>query len=744
MKHSFTSHRIVIALCSAALALMSCRKPETDPSRGSEPVGIIAPELMTNQMGRLPGPVYQSQARSPIRWQPWTRETLERARAARRLLFCVIAMPQHPGFNDVLDALSSDPEQVRKIHDHYVPVLIDGDASREMSILISDLCAEINQPVQLPLFLWLTHEANPVAWIPVSTGEPSAIIDLFQQSHTMVSQMWQDAPDYVINNSRADNENRRARIEQRKNIHVMSEQPAADLLRSLRQLTSLYDPVSRSIDETGGLFPTSVLELLAVASAHPGLPDDLRERCLATTRDLTHDLVSSAMFDPIDGGVFSSRRANSWALPQFVKHCAMQARVATALLEIYNATGDERARDKALGLIEFAEQKYRTADGLFAVGFMKPTLPDVWMWSLEDIQDALPPEDAGWWIKATGMKGLGNLPSELDPQREYFRANTLSMAVSRAEIADSLGLTLEEFTPRFEAARDRLLAVRDERIGRNHPPDDTPHAYPTLRMVSAYAAAFCATGDESYREKAVALLQRARDAFSDGPYLRVFATETPPSLGAGRNFLYALAMQAVLDVAAITSDESWLVWSEDLATIAAELFTGEDLLKECPDDAMLIDLPITDLMMLFDDSSAGLVSMAECRLAEIGRPLVTSFSKLATPLPVYTKDRPVLHTDLLLATLARHYSVTAIYGKDLAPEMKLAIERLPMRQVQRRPALAGEEVPAGSVKLRFGNNGHTLMVRTPDALRRAVTPPDAESADLPVTDDNLETPVSES
>jgi hypothetical protein len=191
----------------------------------------------------------------------------------------------------------------------------------------------------------------------------------------------------------------------------------------------------------------------------------------------------------------------------------------------------------------------------------------------------------------------------------------------------------------------------------------------------------------------------------------------------------------VLDVAAITSEEQWLVWAEDLATTAAELFTGDEFLKECPDDAKIIDLPVTDLVMLFDDSTAGLVSMAECRLAELGRPLVPSFSQLATPMPTYALDRPVLHTDLLLATVARHYKITALYGADLTPEMKLAVERLPMRIVQRRPAKPEEQVPAGSVKLLFGEDERAVMVSSPAALGQAILPPDGKSVSLPAAGD---------
>jgi uncharacterized protein YyaL (SSP411 family) len=700
---------------------VSCRKERAVDPRDKAPVGTMAPELLTNQLGNYPGAVYRGQALSPIRWQAWTGETMEHARVARRLVFAVIAVPQQPGFQSVLSALARDSVAVQDINDHYVPVLIDGDAAREMSILTSDLCVEIGRPLSLPLFLWMTHEGNPVAWIPVMESEPTAVRDLFNQSHSMVAQMWREDPDYVLSNSRLDNENRRARIKQRKVVKVMSEQPALDLVLCLRQLASLYDPYSRTFDETGGLFPSSSLELLASAAVHPGLPEDARERCMSTTRDLLEDLLSSAMFDPLDGGVFAARRTTSWALPVFNRDCPTQGRVAVSLLAAHHATGNPRALEIALGVIAFAEKAHRTKEGLFSVGLSPETDPNKWMWSVEEVRKILAPQDAEWWIKATGMEGLGNLPSEVDPRREHFRANTLSMKQSVSDLASELSMPAEIFTQRFKSVRAKLLAVREDRLGKTLR-DECAHAPATLRMVSAYAAAFAATGDESYREKAVSLLQLARESFAVGPALRVFATDAPATVGAGRAFLYALAMQAIIDVAAITSDDQWLVWSEDLATTAAEWFTGDQLLKESTDEARLIDLPVTDLVMLFDDSTAGLVSMAECRLAEIGRPLVASFSELATPLPTYALDRPVLHTDLILAAMARHYRATVVYAADISPELKMAVERLPLRMVQRRAAKPADAVPAGAVKILLGEDERSLVATTPQAMRDALLP----------------------
>jgi uncharacterized protein YyaL (SSP411 family) len=719
--------RITTVLCGFVLVTVSCREKKTETVAAIGPVAVIAPELGRNELGSLPGAVYRSQAASPIHWQPWTKASLDHAKAAQRLVFCVIAMPQQPGFLKVLADLENDSAMVDAINKHYVPILVDGDAAREIGILTADLCVEIKRPLHLPLFVWMTYEGNPVAWIPVSSSEYSAVAELFNQSHTMVSQMWEDdlekvleegTSGYVLKNSALDNTNRRKRLEQRKVTNAISEEPALDMVRSLRQLASLYDSYSRSFDEAGGLFPSGALELLAVASVRPELESGLRSRCLDTTRELLIDLLPSAMFDPLDGGIFTSRRGMSWAFPTFIRDCPGQARIAMALIEAYRATGNELALERALGLIAFAEKSYLCPDGLFAVGLSTEPEPEKWMWSVEDVEKVLAPEDAAWWIKATGMKGLGNLPSEVDPRREFFRLNTVGLSKPMAEIAAELSLTPEAFAPRFEAVRAKLLSIRNSRIGKT-PPDESPHAASCFRMVSAYAAAFAATGDEIYLEKAVSLLNRSREAFGVGPRLRMFAREAPPSVGEGRAFLYALALQSALDVAAITADEQWLLWSEDLATTAAELFTGDGFLKECPDDARIIDLPVTDLVMLFDDSTAGLVSASESRLEALGRPLVASFSELATPMPTYAVDRPVLHTDLLLATLNRHFNMTVIRGADLPAPLDAATARLSLRSVQRRAAVSADQVPAGAVKILF-SAGKDVVVTTPEALQEAL------------------------
>lgn len=712
---------VLFAIMLGALTTITggCRKRKpAAPVVVAGPPVIVAHELDTNRMDELPGPVYRSQANSPIHWQPWTKETLARAKEARRLVFAIIAVPQQPGFLSVLAAMDKDPALVAALNDEYVPVLIDGDAAREVGLLVADLCGERKMPIQLPLLLWMTSDANPVAWIPA--GRAANVVELFNQSHSMIRQSWKDSRDYFLNNSALDNENRRARMGQRRNGKFASKEPAVDAVKGVRQLTSYYDSLSRTLDETGGLFPSGSLDLLATVAVHPGVDPEIRQRCMDVTRELLVDLLPSAMFDPLDGGVFSVRRGKGWALPGPNRDCSTQARTAIALIDAARATGNAAALEKALGLISFAEKNYATSEGLFAVGLTRESEPAAWMWTLDEIEKELGPEDAKWWIKATGMTALGNIPPEMDPRREYFRSNTMGMEKSMAQLAADVGQPVAEFEPRFEAARRKLLKARTARLGPTVR-DDSSHAGATMRMVSAYAAAFAATGTANYRTKAVELLGKARTSFSQGPRLREFSAEAPPSVGEGRAFLYGLTLQAALDVASVTGDEKWLLWCDDLATTAAELFTANEFLKECPDDAKIFDLPVTDLVMLLDDSTAGLVSFAECRMKERKRPLVATFSELATPLPTFAATQPVLHTDLLQATLAREFAVTVVIPETAPAELRTAALRLPVRMVQRRAAQTADDIPQNSLKVILPG-GETRIVATAKALQDAILP----------------------
>lgn len=671
-----------------------------------------------NRLEGLPGEVYRSAADSPIRWQPWTAGTLKLAERAGKMVLAVIVKPQQPSFAASLAELEANGRIVDQINETYVPVLIDGDAVREMGVLAVDLCAEIGSGVRFPLVVWMTSDGNPVAWIPLPATperESESVADMFMQSHFMVSMMWMEDEGYVKSNSRIDQANRRDRMLARRENRDISDQPAVDAVRALRQLTSLYDPLSRNFDEAGGLFPVGSLELLALGARMEDVPEGIRERSRAVLEYLLEDLIRSPMFDPLDGGVFSSRQRSSWALPGFDRDCDMQARVISSLMAAYGATGDERVLEVALGVLGFAEEKYETGEGLFCLGTGSGEKVRRWLWRMEDVESILSEDELDVWVRASGMERIGNLPSEVDPMRLFFRSNSIRTARTAEEISTDTGAAPDAVAELLSSARRKLLKVRSERLGTVTTLSE-PNAGASFRMASAYAAIYRETGDESFREKAVAVLATARETFSNGPRLTLYPGNAEPSLIAARAFVYGLALQAALDVAAITLDEKWLLWADDLATTTAEVFSAEGYLRECPPDADLIGLPVTDTTMVYDDSTVGLISMAEARMEALGRPILGSFADLATGLPVSAITRPILHTDRIQAALVRSYGQRIVYGPEIGEEMKDGLSRIDPKVSTAVPSSV-LPVVSGDQVVRIGPDGSRSPVMDAENIR---------------------------
>ncbi|MFM2197600.1 MAG: hypothetical protein RLZZ505_1032 [Verrucomicrobiota bacterium] len=667
-----------------------------------------------NSLGGLPGSVYTSQVSSPIHWQPWTKASLEMADHSRRLILAVIAMPQQPSFVDILNSLSADASALELINSTYVPVLIDGDAIREMGILSGELCAEIGSGLQLPLMVWMTPEGNPIAWMPLPGMERGSAAELFAQSHNMVARTWEDDPEYIMTNSRLDQANRKERILERLKSVEISEETAADAQRALRQLTSLYDPLSRTFDEAGGLFPVGVLDVLSMSCRLPGLPEEQRDRSLKVLDSLLDDILVSPMFDPLEGGVFNSRRGSSWSFPIYSQDCSSQARVIVSLLNAYEATGEKRALDRAMGVIEFVTKNYMAEGGLFKFGSNSAGDEGKWLWMYEDVRDMLSPEELPVWMLASGMKESGNLPSELDPLRKHFRGNSIAFAKSSEEVAKVLNIDPAKAKELLESAQAKLRKVRGERMEQPSI-DQEPHAVATFRMISAYATAYRITGEVAYRDLASETLVKAKEYFGEGPRLRIYPGDGADSLLAARAFVYGVAIQAALDVESVTLKREWLLWAGDLSSTVYEEFFTETFVKESPREADFTGLPITDPVMLFDESTLGLLSMSESRLQALGIPLVPALGKTLGTFPMAAIHSPILHSDLIQAALMRSFSYTYVFDKDSPDSLKEALAKSPFKGVNRRIALPSDPphlIPKPGEAIRIAPDGAVSQVKS--------------------------------
>jgi len=698
--------------CVLPLAGTSCRKARPPVVRVAAPTAEIAPELGRNAAGESFSPTLRAQASSPIHWQPWSRETFERAEKANRLILAVIIQPQQADYRGVLAAMDASPEIVRDANTNYVPVLIDGSVFREMALLAPVFCGDTRQPLRLPLLAWFTPAGHLVTTVS-SNPEGNNLPLIFDQAHGTVSQMWESSRDYVLQNSAHDHQSRLARVSAGAKIQAPLDNAAAESLTAIRKLTALYDPLSHSFDNVGGLFPASSLELFASAALAPQVGDSLRQRAGDTTSGLSHDLSTSSMIDPLDGGVFAARRSASWELPIFNRDCTTQARAAIALFQASRAPGDPVLLEQARAAVQFAEKNYGTPDHLFSAGGDAFFPAEQWLWKMDDLEKALSASQIRLWTYLSDWRPMGNIPIDNDPKRLYLHLNRLAMSSSLDQAAEKLGLSPEDVRREFETARQTLLSLRNQRFG-NTTPERTPQAAASFRMVSAYSAAFAATGEPSYRQRALETFASARERFVRGTGLRPYPDTVPP--GEGRAFLYALAMQAALDLADITLDNRHAEWAEQLATAVTERFVAEGALSEAPAEQNLSGLPVADRIMLFEESTAGLLSACEARLSRRAVAIPASLRDNVIPLPADVQRAPVAHSDLLFAALLRSHGVTVAVGADAPGELKDAIACLPFRLFTRSTTSPENPAPPSGARIRFADGAESVVTTSKELL----------------------------
>lgn len=699
--------------CVLPLASPSCRKARRPPVvRVTAPTAEIAPELGSNALAESFSPMLRAQASSPIHWQPWSQETFQRAEKANRLVFAVIAQPQQADYRKILSAMDASPEIVREVNTSYVPVLIDGSVFREMALLAPVFCTDTRQPLRLPLFAWFTPAGHLVTTVS-SNPDGNNFPMVFDQAHGTVSQMWETSRDYVLQNSAHDHEGRLARLTESAKIQAPVGNAAADALTAIRNLTALYDPLSHSFDNVGGLFPASSLELFASVALAPQVGEGLRQRANDTVGGLSHDLSTSAMIDPLDGGIFVARRSSTWDLPLFSRDCSTQARAAVALFQASRAPGDPVLLEQARAALQFAEKTYGTPDHLFSSGYDALFPAEQWLWNTGDLEKALSASQMRLWTYLSDWRPMGNIAIENDQKRRYLHLNRLALTTSLDQAAEKLGISPEDARREFDAARQTMLSIRNQRFG-NTTPDRTPQAAASFRMVSAYSAAFAATGEPSFRQRAIETFASAREQFARGTDLRPYAAATPP--GEGRAFLYALAIQAALDLADVTLDNHHAEWAEQLAATVNERFVRDATVLEAPKEQNLSGLPISDRIMLFEESSTGLLSACEARLSRRAVASPATLVDAVAPMTAEVLRIPVAHADLLFAALLRNHGATITVGAEAAADLKDAVACLPLRLFTRSTATPDNPAPPTGARIRFADGAESIVSTSKELL----------------------------
>ena len=218
-------------------------------------------------------------------------------------------------------------------------------------------------------------------------------------------------------------------------------------------------------------------------------------------------------------------------------------------------------------------------------------------------------------------------------------------------------------------------------------------------MASAYAALYTATEDTVWLEKAINLGKESKKQFLSKIFLNERQGAGAEGSSDGRAFGYAIAAQTGLDLGAVTLEDEWYSWAQDLTTLLAEHFVTKDgRLMEVRKISQVVDIVYEDRRMTFDDSTAGQLRLNLHRLRALGFETPPALSPWLTSAPSF-ENYPIIFTDTMIA-ISHEWNHTLVkIGTDTPEDLANAARSLPLQLfVRRRENTSGVKVvlPDGS------------------------------------------------
>ncbi len=513
-----------------------------------------------NQLAGEKSPYLLQHKDNPVDWQPWGEAAFAEAKRRNKPVFLSIGYSTCHWCHVMAHESFETPATAKLMNENFVNIKVDREERPDVDRLYMAFVQATTGGGGWPMSVWLTPEGKPFfggTYFPPEdkygrVGFPSVL----QQ----IAQLW---------------EKDRPRIEQEgtRVMEALREAGSAATGGNFQKNESLlrrgFEAFARSFDETEGGFggapkfprPSTLNFLMRYA--------DRDEQAARMALFTLRKMAAGGMRDHLGGGFHRYSVDEYWHVPHFEKMLYDQAQLAVSYVEAWQVTHDDFFAAIARETLDYVLRDMthpgggfysaEDADSLLAHGSPEHAEGAFYVWSKQEIVEALGAKEAESFCRHYGVEENGNAPAGSDPQEEFTGKNILIERETSG--ADALA-----------ASREKLLALRVSRP-RPHLDDKILTAWNGL-MISALAKAGAALAEPRY----VVAAAQAADFLKmhltrEGKLLRTWRGQ--PGNIAGFAEDYAFLIQGLLDLYEADFDLRWLNWAVDLQALQDELFRDE-------------------------------------------------------------------------------------------------------------------------------------------------------------------------
>jgi uncharacterized protein YyaL (SSP411 family) len=493
---------------------------------------------MPNRLTDETSPYLLQHKDNPVDWYPWGEEALARARAEDKPILVSIGYSACHWCHVMERESFEDSEIARLMNEHFVCVKVDREERPDIDAIYMDAVQAMTGHGGWPLNAFLTPEGVPFHAGTYFPPQPRHGMPSWPQVLEAVARVWQERRDEV----RSQAGRIVGRLQGAAHLEAPgSELRAVDLDAAVQVLRESYD------SEHGGWggapkFPAaSVIEFL--------LHRDETEMSLHTLRAM----AQGGMYDQIGGGFARYSVDEAWVIPHFEKMLYDNALLARAYLHAWQVSGDPFFRRVCEETLDWAIREMRQEEGGFASALDADSEGEegkYYVWSLDEVREALGDELADVAIPYFGMTERGNFEGRNNP------------------------VLAREDPRQREEIRSRLYEARERRV-RPGLDDKRLTAWNAL-MVSALADAGAVLERQDYVDAA----RRCADFLTtemqdpDGRLLRTY------NRGQAKLAAYledhAFLVEALLTLYEATFDPRWFQAARRLADVMIERFADRE------------------------------------------------------------------------------------------------------------------------------------------------------------------------
>ncbi|MEE8640415.1 MAG: thioredoxin domain-containing protein, partial [bacterium] len=297
------------------------------------------------------------------------------------------------------------------------------------------------------------------------------------------------------------------------------------------------------------------------------------ERALKMVEESLRAMRRGGVFDHVGFGFHRYATDAAWRVPHFEKMLYDQALLATAYVEAYQATGDQRYEEVAREVFTYVLRDMTSPEGAFYAAEdadSEGVEGKFYLWTEGEIREALADDEARLIIDVFNVEAEGNFAQAAG---EPNGANVLYMDRPLSEVAAERGVAEDELRGRLEAARKKLFRAREGRVRPGR--DDKILTDWNGLMVAALAKGARAFDEPAYADAAARAADFILANVRDGDGRLYHRHRDGEAAVAGFLDDYAFLTWGLLELYEATFDVRYLKAALELARTTVDLFWDE-------------------------------------------------------------------------------------------------------------------------------------------------------------------------